>query len=104
MRVPTIVSLISLIPAAIAAQQAERFTVPGDEIAIYNLAGSVSIEPGTGPATVLVTRAGKGAAKLSIAQGDLDARVIATRTPSDTAAPDAPRRGLPGRPRGCRSR
>ena len=48
MRVPTIVSLISLTPAAIVAQQAERFTIAGDEIAIYNLAGSVTIEPGTG--------------------------------------------------------
>jgi hypothetical protein len=74
MRVPTIVSLISLTPAALAAQQAERFTVAGDEIAIYNLAGSVTIEPGTGLATVLVTRAGPGAAKLSIAQGELDGR------------------------------
>jgi hypothetical protein len=74
MRVPTIVSLISLTPAAIAAQQAERFTIAGDEIAIYNLAGSVTVEPGTGPATVFVTRAGTGAAKLSIAQGELDGR------------------------------
>ncbi len=74
MRVPTIVSLISLTPAAIAAQQAERFTIAGDEIAIYNLAGSVTIEPGTGPATVFVTRAGAGAAKLSIAQGELEGR------------------------------
>ena len=74
MRVPTIVSLISLTPAAIVAQQAERFTIAGDEIAIYNLAGSVTIEPGTGAATVFVTRAGTGAAKLSVAQSELDGR------------------------------
>lgn len=74
MRVPTIVSIISLTPAAIVAQQAERFTIAGDEIAIYNLAGSVTIEPGTGAATVFVTRGGTGAAKLSVAQGELDGR------------------------------
>jgi hypothetical protein len=74
MRVPTIVSLISMTPAVIVAQQAERFTIAGDEIAIYNLAGSVTIEPGTGAATVFVTRGGTGAAKLSVAQGELDGR------------------------------
>ncbi len=73
MRVPTIVTLVSMTPAAVAAaQQAERFTIPGEEIAIYNLAGTVTIEPGTGAATVLVTRAGSGAAKLSIAQGEVE--------------------------------
>jgi lia operon protein LiaG len=74
MRVPILVTLAFLTPAAMTAQQAERFTVSGDEIAIYNLAGSVTIEPGSGAATVLVTRAGPGAARLSIAKGELDGR------------------------------
>ncbi len=74
MRVPTIVSLISLTPAAILTAQAERFTIAGEEIAIYNLAGNVTIEPGTGAPTVHVTRGGAGAGKLTIAQGEIGGR------------------------------
>lgn len=63
---------LALAPVAAAGQQAERYTVAGEEIAIYNLAGSVTIEPGTGGATVHVTRGGPAAGRLKIAQGEID--------------------------------
>lgn len=76
MRVSTIVCLISLTlpPAAAGQQQPERYTVAGDEVAVYNLAGSVTIEPGTGAATVFVTRGGPAANRLKVAQGEIDGR------------------------------
>lgn len=75
MRVSTVLILLSsTLPAAAAAQQSERYTIPGDEIAIYNLAGQVTIEPGTGDATVHVTRGGAGAGRLSVARGEIDGR------------------------------
>ncbi|MBA2457992.1 MAG: DUF4097 family beta strand repeat protein [Gemmatimonadales bacterium] len=75
MRVSTILWFISLALApAAAGQQAERYTVAGEEIAIYNLAGSVSIEPGTGGAMVHVTRGGPAAGRLKVAQGEIDGR------------------------------
>ncbi len=75
MRVPTIVCVFSLtLPPAAAAQQPERHAVSGTEIAIYNLAGSVTIEPGTGTASVLITRGGPDAGRLTVAQGDMDGR------------------------------
>ena len=75
MRVPTIL-LLSLtgVVAAASAQQPERFTLAGADVAIYNLAGAVTVEPGTGSVTVQVTRGGTGAAKLTIAQDDIDDR------------------------------
>lgn len=73
MRVSTVLSLICLtLPAVTTAQQAERHTVGGDSIAIYNLVGSVTVEPGTGEATVLVTRSGPAAGRLDIQQGEIE--------------------------------
>jgi len=41
----------------LAAQQPERYAVSGDEVAIYNLAGEIRVEPGPGPdVTAEVTR------------------------------------------------
>ena len=55
------------------AQQVERYTMPNDEVAIYNLAGQVRLEAGTGSdVTVQVTRGGADAAKVKVAQGKRD--------------------------------
>ena len=41
----------------LGAQQVERYAMPDDEVAIYNLAGQVRLEAGTGSdVTVQVTR------------------------------------------------
>jgi lia operon protein LiaG len=62
-------------PVALAAQQPERRTLSGDRVAIYNLAGVMRLERGTGPDVVVeLTRGGPDAAKLSIATGPLRGR------------------------------
>jgi DUF4097 and DUF4098 domain-containing protein YvlB len=54
----------------LGAQQTERYAMPDDEVAIYNMAGQVRLEPGTGGDVVVhVTRAGADAAKVKVAQG-----------------------------------
>ncbi len=65
--------LLALTPAgALAAQQPERYTIDGDDIAIYNLAGRLQLEAGPGPVAVQVTRAGAESARLRVAQGEID--------------------------------
>jgi DUF4097 and DUF4098 domain-containing protein YvlB len=59
---------------AAPAQQGERYTLDGDEVAIYNLAGSFTVEPGTGPVSVEIVRGGADAAKLRVERGELDGR------------------------------
>lgn len=62
-------------PVALSAQQAERYTITGDEVAIYNLAGEVKVEPGGGPGvTAEVTRGGADAAKLKVASSEVNGR------------------------------
>ncbi len=63
-----------LLPASIlGAQQIERYSLPEEEVAIYNLAGEIRVEPGTGgDVTVQVTRGGADAAKLKVMRGQRD--------------------------------
>ena len=71
----TLVPLLAgalVLPASLPAQQVERYTISGDEVAIYNLAGEVRLEPGGGPGvTAEVTRGGADAAKLKVAQSEV---------------------------------
>ena len=70
---PTLaLALLIFAPSALAAQQAERYTLEGDDIAIYNLAGALTVEPGTGSVTVELTRGGADAGRLQIERGELD--------------------------------
>lgn len=64
-------ALLTLAPSALAAQQAERYTMEGDDIAIYNLAGALTVEPGTGSVAVELTRGGPDAARLRVERGEL---------------------------------
>ena len=61
-------------PTAAPAQQGERYSLDGDEVAIYNLTGSLTVEPGTGAVSVRVARGGADAAKLRVERGELDGR------------------------------
>lgn len=67
-----LVSLLAL-PLTAAAQQAERHTL-SDDVAIYNLAGTLAVEPGTGGVSVEVVRGGHDAARLRVERGELDDR------------------------------
>src|SRR5438552_6703665 len=52
------------------ALSAERYTVPGSQVAIYNLAGEMKVEPYAGSDVVVeVTRAGRDAPDLRIESG-----------------------------------
>ncbi len=68
-----IVLLISLSVTSLSAQQAERYSIPEDELAIYNLAGDVRMEPaGSGDITVQVTRGGADGAKIKVMKSERD--------------------------------
>jgi hypothetical protein len=72
---PTLVlALLALVPSALGAQQVERYTLEGDDIAIYNLVGALSIEPGTGSVAVELVRGGPDAARLRIERGEVRGR------------------------------
>ena len=56
-------------------QQSEQYSIHGDEVAIYNLAGTVTVEPGPGPGvTAQVTRGGTDAAKLKVLKSETEGR------------------------------
>jgi DUF4097 and DUF4098 domain-containing protein YvlB len=67
-------SLAVLVPALLEAQQPERYTLADDYVAIYDLVGSVRVEPGSETVAVQVTRSGADAGRLRIAQGEIDGR------------------------------
>jgi lia operon protein LiaG len=71
---PTLVLGCLLLPTSAAAQQGERYTLDGDDVAVYNLAGTLTVEPGTGAVSVDLVRGGADAARLKVEQGELDGR------------------------------
>lgn len=84
MRVPILSCVLSLFAAATAAQQPERFELAGSEVAIYNLAGAVTVEPGRGQVVVQVTRGGADAGRLTVERGELqDRETLRIRYPAD---------------------
>jgi lia operon protein LiaG len=67
-------ALAAIAPAA-TSQAAQRYTVAGDNVAIYNLAGVVRVEAGpAGDVVVEVTRLGDDAAKLQVQSGPIGSR------------------------------
>jgi hypothetical protein len=70
----TIWSFLLLLPATLLAQTPERYQLADDYVALYNLVGTVRIEPGTGEVGVQVMRGGAEAGSLKIAQGEVDGR------------------------------
>ena len=69
----TRVSLAALLAASgLAAQTPERFPLTGAAVAVYNLAGQLRVEAGSGADVVVeVTRGGRDAAKLKVETGPL---------------------------------
>ena len=70
------IAALLLFPVTLAAQQQpERRTLAGDHVAVYNLAGVMRLERGTGGDVVVeLTRGGPDAAKLEIATGPVRGR------------------------------
>jgi lia operon protein LiaG len=71
---PTLALGCLLLPTFAAAQQGERYTLDGDDVAVYNLAGTLTVEPGTGPVSVDLVRGGADATRLRVEQGELGGR------------------------------
>jgi lia operon protein LiaG len=70
--------------APVAAQQPERFQLRGEDVAVYNLVGTVSVEAGTGDVAVELTRTGRDAAKLRVEQGEVrDAEALRVIYPTE---------------------
>ena len=68
--IPTV--LILLLPfSALQAQKAERYTISGGDVAIYNLVGDVKVEPGSGVVNAELTRGGADAAKLKVLRNEV---------------------------------
>ena len=67
-------AILAVVPATLTAQQVERFTLEGDEIAIYNLAGSLAVESGAGSVSVELVRGGPDAARLRVERGERQGR------------------------------
>jgi hypothetical protein len=85
-----LVDIPSLIVAgSLAAQQPERYQLQGEDVAVYNLVGAVSVEAGTGEVAVELTRTGRDAAKLRVEQGEVrDAETLRVIYPAeDVVAP-----------------
>ncbi|MSR07079.1 MAG: hypothetical protein EXR93_08450 [Gemmatimonadetes bacterium] len=72
-RILTSLAGLALLSAPAAAQQVERQTIPGDRIAIYDLAGQVRIEGSTGKDVVVeIARGGKDQAELKVLRGQVE--------------------------------
>jgi hypothetical protein len=67
------------------AQESERYAMDGDAVAVYNLAGAVTIEQGTGANVVVeVRRFGDDAAQLRIERPQVEGRpALVVRYPGD---------------------
>lgn len=72
-RVATIALTLGLGLATAGSAQERRFSLTGERVAIYNLAGLASIEPGSGSAVVVVaTPRGADASQLRFEEGPIE--------------------------------
>jgi DUF4097 and DUF4098 domain-containing protein YvlB len=69
----TTLALLSIAVAfSSTAAQTERRTLSGDRVSIYNIAGRLRVQPGSGSTVVVdVTRSGRDANQLSLQTGDI---------------------------------
>ena len=64
---------LALVSGSVLAQRADRHVLNGRTVAYYNLVGTVRVEAGTGPQTVIeVTRRGRNADQLRVVTGDIE--------------------------------
>ncbi|MEO8335004.1 MAG: DUF4097 family beta strand repeat-containing protein [bacterium] len=63
-------------PLSLAAQQPERITLDGREVAIYNLVGKLHVEGGSGDRVIVeVMRGGRDGSQLKLQTGDVRGRM-----------------------------
>jgi DUF4097 and DUF4098 domain-containing protein YvlB len=75
LRIPAVAFVAAaVLPPSLVAQQVERYALEGDHIAIYNLAGSLAVEPGGGNLAVELVRGGRDAGRLRVELGGLGGR------------------------------
>jgi hypothetical protein len=77
--------LLLVAASSAAAQESKRYTLAGDEFAVYNLAGEVTVSGGSGTAVVVeVTAIGADAGRLTVESGELRGiRVLRVLYPAD---------------------
>ncbi|MEO7457133.1 MAG: DUF4097 family beta strand repeat-containing protein [Gemmatimonadaceae bacterium] len=72
---PITATLLLAIPSLLTAQQTERISLDGREVAVYNLVGRLRVDGGTGDKVIVeVTRAGRDAGRLKLLTGDVRGR------------------------------
>lgn len=88
----TLVCAVAALSLATGLAAQESYTVSGDEVAIYNLAGEVEVVGGSGSAVgVRVSRDGDDAARLDVRVGEIDGRqALRVIYPADRIHYDAP--------------
>lgn len=97
MRTKHLISLTAFLTIAhpALAQTPDRYSISGATVAVYNLAGSVTIERGTGANVVVeVTRAGRDAARLQVERAEVNGRqALVVRYPDGDVVYDGPGSG-----------
>jgi hypothetical protein len=94
MRQSHLISLTAFLTLAhpALAQTPDRYSIPGSAVAVYNLAGSVTIERGAGADVMIeVTRGGRDAAQLEVDRIEVNGRpALVVRYPDDDVVYDGP--------------
>lgn len=69
---PAMGVLLLVAAGSAAAQQPKRYTLTGEQVAVYNIAGEVTVSEGSGTAVVVeVTPIGPDAGRLTVESGEL---------------------------------
>jgi len=74
-KVITLLTIATVANASLAQAQSERSVMRGSSVALYNIAGRLTVEAGSGSDVVIeVTRRGRDASRLRIETGERDGR------------------------------
>ena len=69
------IAAVPAAPGSLAGQEAETFRLPGDAVAVYNLAGTAQVRSGAGSeVAVTVHRRGSDAGRLGVRTGRVDTK------------------------------
>ncbi|HSJ09643.1 MAG TPA: hypothetical protein VK928_06995, partial [Longimicrobiales bacterium] len=90
----SLIPFLALAQGAVA-QEPDRYAIAGATVAVYNLAGAVTIERGSGDNVVVeVTRSGRDAGRLRVERMEVNGRAaLVVRYPGDDVVYDELGRG-----------